>query len=126
MPSGVYERTSVRVGGRGRKNLDLRTIAQLLQSSKDLDTFYLKMKEVYKDKYTLQNISSYWKERSKIIPRNLIETHTAPATGPTNGFLKDAETYLAEIVNELRINTNIQQEILALFKRLEEKPRETK
>jgi hypothetical protein len=88
-----------------------------------MDDFYAKMREVYKDKYTLQNVIYYWKDKSKIIPRNLIETHTVPATGPTNGSLKDAETYLSEIVNEMRLCNRIQQEVLALFKRLEEKPK---
>ena len=121
MPSGVYNRSPNKTHLVGRNNPDLKSIALLLQSSQNIDTFYSKMKEIYKDKYSLGNITSYWKDKTKIIPKHILETHTIAATGPTNSSLKDAETYLAEIVNELRISNRIQQENLALFKRLEEK-----
>ena len=118
MPSGIYERRLV-----GRKNPDLKSIALLLQSSQNIDGFYSKMREVYKEKYSLQNINSYWKEKSKIIPKHIIETRTTPATVFSNSSLKDSETYLSEIVNEMRLLNQISQETLALFKRLEEKPK---
>jgi hypothetical protein len=98
---------------------DLKLIARIAKESKNADDFYLKMKEVFKDKFSLQQITSYWKEKSKLIPKYLIETHTEHAA-PKNG-LKDSETYLSEILNEMRVTNQLLNEQINLFKRLETK-----
>lgn len=100
------------------RDANMQGIAMLLRDSKSLEDFYAKMKVAYKDQYTLSKISYLWREKSKLLPR-LIETRTEPAT-PKNG-LKDAETYLSEILNEMRITNALLNEQLILFKRLETK-----
>lgn len=102
------------------RDKNMRGIAQLLHSSKNMDDFYVKMKETYKDQYSLSKITYLWKEKSKIIPR-LIETRTESAA-PKNG-LKDAETYLSEILNEMRITNTLLNEQLTLFKKLADTPK---
>ena len=105
------------------RDKNMRTIAQLLRDSKNLDTFYAKMTGLFKERYSMSKIAYFWKEQSKIVPRldMIPETRTEPAA-PKNG-LKDAETYLVEILNELRIIKSVHEEQLALFKKLADTPK---
>jgi hypothetical protein len=102
---------------------DTKSIIRLLQTSPTIDDFYAKMREVYKDKYPLQSISYFWKEKSRLFRKYGTVTEKPTTTTTTSGSLKDAETYLAEILNEIKVTNSLLQETLALFKRLEDKPK---
>jgi hypothetical protein len=112
------------------RNKDLKTVAQLLSTSRNGNEFERKIQTVFKDKYNNLRIYGWWKQKSKLIRDYYIPVERSITTIPIGNnitSLKDSETYLVEILNEIKITNSILQETLNLFQKLDTKEKtETK